>query len=232
MDLTKLNSKNILEERIYEKSFVNWAYLSGLLKRTPPIFLFFYLESCTSLVKHENTISLSETEWEPDISLERGVPDVYKNNGIKRIAVFPFGNEIFTDLFTEKLVNNSKWSVIDRSNLEIILKEQQLQMSGLIDETTAVSIGEIAGLDMVILGEYRTKSVVIKAIDVETAQYLVYENVDLHITSFLENLAGYESTPDTNLKSAFAVTTLLPYEIKFIDGHIDHIYWGENGSWK
>ena len=37
MNLTKLNNQNILEESIYEKSFVNWAYLPGLLKRTLPI---------------------------------------------------------------------------------------------------------------------------------------------------------------------------------------------------
>jgi hypothetical protein len=38
MNLTKLNNKNILEESIYEKSFVNWACLLGLLKRTLPIY--------------------------------------------------------------------------------------------------------------------------------------------------------------------------------------------------
>jgi tetratricopeptide (TPR) repeat protein len=43
-------------------------------------------------------------------------------------------------------------NVVDRDNLQTILTEQQLQMTGVIDESTAVAVGELVGAKAIITG--------------------------------------------------------------------------------
>ena len=56
-------------------------------------------------------------------------------------------------LFIENaFVNLGYASVMDRANLDSVLKEQKFEMSSIIDEETALEAGKIAGLDFVIVG--------------------------------------------------------------------------------
>lgn len=148
-------------------------------------------------------------------TFERGHPRVYKMDHIKKIAVLPFGNVEFTDEIIERLVNNSKWRVVDQGTLEKIMKEYDLSNNGIIDKKTAVKLGRSAGVDLVVFGEYRNTSVVVKAADVETAEYLAYENIDLE---------GYKGL---DFRAAKAVTVLIPFRIKFIDGNPTSIVCGD-----
>jgi tetratricopeptide (TPR) repeat protein len=43
-------------------------------------------------------------------------------------------------------------NVVDRDNMQTILTEQQLQMTGVIDESTAVAVGELVGAKAIITG--------------------------------------------------------------------------------
>lgn len=133
------------------------------------------------------------------------MPKVYKQEHIERVAVLSFGNDNFTDKMIEKLVDNSKWQIIDRVNLDRILKEQDLQRTDEFDEETAVEIGKIAGVDLVVFGDYRaTYSIaVVKAIDVATGEYLSYRVADLS--------RCYEE--DLDCQADVAVTALLPHRI-------------------
>jgi TolB-like protein len=74
------------------------------------------------------------------------------------------------------LVKAKKFSVIDRDSLEILLKEQNFQMSGAVDDTTAVSIGKILGAAVIITGtihrRYGQIDFSLKILDVETAEIL------------------------------------------------------------
>jgi curli biogenesis system outer membrane secretion channel CsgG len=47
------------------------------------------------------------------------------------------------------------FSVIERSGLEKLLKEQQLGMSGVLDNSRIAQIGRIAGVNALVLGSYR-----------------------------------------------------------------------------
>lgn len=60
--------------------------------------------------------------------------------------------DIITDLFTQELAQSKTIAVYEREQLEQIGKEQKLGMSGLLDASTAVEIGKIAGLQYIILG--------------------------------------------------------------------------------
>jgi len=131
------------------------------------------------------------------------VPKVYKQDHIERVAVLDFGNDNFTDKIIEKLVELSKWQVIDRVNLDRILEEQNLQQTAQFDKETAVEIGKLAGVDLVIFGDYRGANMLVtaKAIDVRTGEYLAYKSTDLSMC--------YED--DMDCKANLTLTNLLPH---------------------
>ncbi len=56
-------------------------------------------------------------------------------------------------LFIENaFVNLGYANVMDRANLDSLLKEQNLELSSVIDENTALEAGKIAGLDFIVVG--------------------------------------------------------------------------------
>ncbi|MCR4439933.1 MAG: FlgO family outer membrane protein [bacterium] len=98
------------------------------------------------------------------------------------IAVLPFaskgiGRELgqidLLDKVITELVNLNRFKVIERAQLEKILAEQQLGMSGVLDASTAAQIGKGIGVDAVMIGSITQggNSVTIDArlIDTETA---------------------------------------------------------------
>ncbi len=98
------------------------------------------------------------------------------------IAVLPFSSQgIGTELqdidFLDKLitgfVNSGRFKVIERAQLERILEEQKLGLSGIIDPTTAAEIGKGIGVDAVILGSVtragNSLSIDARLIDTENA---------------------------------------------------------------
>ncbi|MDR2445546.1 MAG: CsgG/HfaB family protein, partial [Spirochaetaceae bacterium] len=52
----------------------------------------------------------------------------------------------------EFIMVENGYTLIDRSELDRIRKEQALQMSGEVDDNLAVSIGKIAGANVIITG--------------------------------------------------------------------------------
>ncbi len=81
-----------------------------------------------------------------------------------RLAVLAFDNNttlsIFgsrlgfaaADEFTTQLVNSGEFSVIERRQIEALLTEQKLGMSGAVDANTAARIGRLIGAQAVIVG--------------------------------------------------------------------------------
>lgn len=79
-----------------------------------------------------------------------------------RLAVLDFENQTtawpgqlgsaVASLLATRLVQASEYSVIERTQLDAILEEQGLQMSGVVTPEQAVRIGRVAGVDYVVLG--------------------------------------------------------------------------------
>jgi curli biogenesis system outer membrane secretion channel CsgG len=57
-----------------------------------------------------------------------------------------------SDMLVEKLVQDGKYSVIERNALDKILNEQNFSNSDRADSTTAAKIGKILGVDAIIIG--------------------------------------------------------------------------------
>jgi curli biogenesis system outer membrane secretion channel CsgG len=84
------------------------------------------------------------------------------NEDIVRLGVMQFTSkadgisdrqaEIITDIFTRVLTNSKTISVMERERLDMIGREQHLNMSGLVDMGMAVEVGRIAGLQYMLLG--------------------------------------------------------------------------------
>ena len=105
---------------------------------------------CTTYVTTEYIIPAKETE-------------VIKYN---KVAVMDFTGrqgDNYRSQF-EALLQNLKfkgkpiYEIIDRANIETILKEQAFQLSGIVDEETAVKIGKMVGVDAIWTGSVKEET--------------------------------------------------------------------------
>lgn len=84
--------------------------------------------------------------------------------------------EAIYDFIGNAFVNAETVTVVDRSSIDKIIKEQQFQATDLADESTAVRIGKLAGADIIVVGSLRKVSekyyLNIKLIVVETAEVI------------------------------------------------------------
>ncbi|MBI4977544.1 MAG: caspase family protein [Spirochaetes bacterium] len=78
-----------------------------------------------------------------------------------RVAVLDFvpkGNaaradaNVMTELFRTELVSGRYFDVLDRSNMDVLLKEQELSKTGCTENTCAVEIGKILNVDYMFYG--------------------------------------------------------------------------------
>jgi PBP1b-binding outer membrane lipoprotein LpoB len=73
-----------------------------------------------------------------------------------------------------KLVNSKKFRIVDRRRIDQILNEQKFQISGDVDDNSAVSIGKILGANIVITGSIsgsgNSQRLFLRVLDVQTAQ--------------------------------------------------------------
>lgn len=82
----------------------------------------------------------------------------------ENIAVIPFSGwqgkdaqfyqNSLTERISSKIIKSQRFTVIDRKNLDKVLKEHGLQMSGIIDQKTVVEFGRLSGVHKFITGSF------------------------------------------------------------------------------
>jgi len=102
-----------------------------------------------------------------------------------------------SDQFVAKLVQNQYYTVIERSKIEEIIKEQSFSLSGLVDQQQAVTIGNLLGAEALITGsgsysikdeggwetyKEKEKDKDGKKVEVEKKRYNIYRIVDVSLT--------------------------------------------------
>jgi curli biogenesis system outer membrane secretion channel CsgG len=97
-----------------------------------------------------------------------------------RIALLPLGvkdketGDYVYDTLTVTFVNSLNYDMVERKEIEKILQEQDFQISGLVDDKTAVGLGEFLGAEVIIIGEINgtgsMRRLVFRALDVRTAK--------------------------------------------------------------
>ncbi len=68
------------------------------------------------------------------------------------LATFPGIAKGTSDMLVNSLVNTGAYSVIERSQLEAVLAEQNLGASGAVNASTAAQIGKILGVKYILIG--------------------------------------------------------------------------------
>ena len=105
------------------------------------------------------------------------------------IAILPFdtkgiGGELgeidLLDKLTTVFYNMNRFKVIERAQLEQILSEQKLGLSGVVDVSTAAQIGKGMGVDAVVCGSIaragNTASIDARLVDTETAAVITAQD--------------------------------------------------------
>ena len=96
-----------------------------------------------------------------------------------------------TDALIEAVFNTGKVKIIERSNIEKIIAEQKFQSSGLVNETQAANIGNIAGVEYVCYGTIKEieggYTVNARVVDVETAEICAMSRMNITKDSYLQN---------------------------------------------
>jgi len=84
---------------------------------------------------------------------------------------------ILTQRLTTKLIALNKYQVVERNNMDKILKEQKFQHSGCSDSECAVEIGQLLNSDYIILGSVskfgKTYAIDARLIDVGLGKSLI-----------------------------------------------------------
>ncbi|MPM36478.1 hypothetical protein SDC9_83076 [bioreactor metagenome] len=107
------------------------------------IFSLFFLMALSFLISSEAMASVSETQSK---RIRIAVMDLAVHGVAPHLG--QAAGEILRTLFSEV----SGLDVVERSQIEAIAKEQKLQMSGLVDESSAVRVGKILGANYIVVG--------------------------------------------------------------------------------
>ena len=121
--------------------------------------------------------------------VHRKVEEVKRLDARLRVSLMPLekkgqaailADTVYDQLFTA-MVNQERFQLVERSQLESILREQQLSQTALVDAETAARIGKIAAADGIIIGSVhetpQALEVFTRFVDVETAGLLAAEDV-------------------------------------------------------
>jgi hypothetical protein len=89
----------------------------------------------------------------------------------------------YIDEITLLFVNARRFTIVDRTSIDVVLAEQNFQMSGYVDDDSAISIGKFLGATVVITGNISgtgaRKRLVLKALDVKTAEILAMSSAGI-----------------------------------------------------
>jgi TolB-like protein len=100
--------------------------------------------------------------------------------------------KIVAEWLITALVRDGRFEVIERRLLEKILTEQQLGLSGILDESSASKLGQMLGAKVVISGSVMSLQgqieVNARIIDVQTGSVIAAENVKSRSTEGLEDM--------------------------------------------
>ncbi len=89
--------------------------------------------------------------------------------------------EIVAEWLITSLVNTGRFEVVERAQLQKILKEQQMGMTGMVNQETAAKVGELLGVKVIITGSViqigNTYDVNARLINVEDGSILKAERI-------------------------------------------------------
>lgn len=132
---------------------------------------------------------------------EQKAPELAKAS----IAVFPFQTDeklakkrvdhAVVELLTHEFLQHSEFRLVERAQLNAVLKEQKLGLTGAIDSATAAKVGKLIGARLVVLGNVsrlgKSYQIGARLVDTQTSDILSSETVEVSVEVFDEEAARY-----------------------------------------
>ncbi|MDR0455474.1 MAG: penicillin-binding protein activator LpoB [Treponema sp.] len=107
---------------------------------------------------------------------------------------FPRMAAYIIDEITSSLVNQRRYTVVDRSQLDIIRQEEQFQLSGEVSDESARAIGKKLGAQLIIIGSFEPVGnyhrLMLQMIEVETAAILETYSANIRNDQLVMSLLG------------------------------------------
>jgi len=154
---------------------ISWSYVGGFGKGTTT-----YIADGVVIRKDLQANARNATAAGVEGALARAANETLKNVPARsKIAiVYITAQDRSTTEYVagelEYIWVNAGYIIIDRSQLDRIRREQNFQMSGEVDDNTAVSIGKIIGANIIVTGrvdgEGNLRRLRLRALDTQTAQ--------------------------------------------------------------
>lgn len=193
------DSQEVYLEKIYlEGQIRDESAVVGIKVNQVPILRqkgqLVYFNHLIELKEGENLIGIETVDEagnvsKKDVKVIRKVPEALQLAERMRVSVLPFDQKgeispaslSYQENLTDSLVNQNRFQVVERDKLDLVLQEQKLSRTDLIDKSTAIRLGKLVATQAVITGsitESRTGiEIVGRMIDTETSQILATEDV-------------------------------------------------------
>ena len=153
-----------------------------------------FFNQVVRLKKGKNTITIEAKDDAGNVEtreliVTRIVPKALQLAERLSMTVLPFDQEgnvsksslSFQDNLTDALVNRNRFRMIERDKLDVILQEQKLSRSKLIDKKTALNLGKLMAAQTIITGNIIETGIGVeivgRVIDTETSEILASEDV-------------------------------------------------------
>lgn len=123
-----------------------------------------------------------------DITIERKIPEAVQLKARHKVTLLPFDNRkeltdvgvFFQDQLINAFVKQNRFRVVERNLLDLILQEQKLSQSQLIERSTALKIGQLVAAQSIVAGSIIISrngvEIVSRMIDTETSEILATED--------------------------------------------------------
>lgn len=123
-----------------------------------------------------------------DLTIERKIPEALQLKARHKVTLLPFDNRkeltdtgvLFQDQLINAFVKQNRFRVVERNLLDLILQEQKLSQSQLIERSTALKIGQLVAAQSIVAGSIIISrngvEIVSRMIDTETSEILATED--------------------------------------------------------
>jgi hypothetical protein len=158
--------------------------------------------------------------------VELGTPERKTGNDVGALGKY-IASTLQSDLVS---IQNRRFQIVDRLNLEKVLKEQELQLSGLMDEKSAPKVGNILSCDSILTGSIeKMPSLVLvnlNLISVEKGVVLGSVQKNVPLTTDVKALLGIDFENSTIMKEITPSGTDFPYyiRVKTREGYKKELY--------
>jgi len=178
----------VVDEGTIESLTINKA---PVLRRKGQSIFFGHL---AELRKGDNEILIEAKDQagnlaEKKLLVKRRVPEALQLQERLSLSVLPFeqngvvseSSVSFQDRLIDSLVNQNRFRVVERAKLDVILQEQKLSRTELIDKNTALRLGKLVAAQSIVTGSIietgTGTEIVARLADTETSEILASEDV-------------------------------------------------------